>query len=211
MNWQDDLNKLGCYVELQDNPAIINLKFHSPIIPKYLIYKNLLIDIISVDNSKFKVNIDNILFKIQKIGNGKQIVVTNVIIAGAFHPNAKPYSDFEILQSVNNNKIINEFCYERFTFDDTSPVLLIDNIKRLINSLKTWNYDAAYWRDFSILNLNIDKDMLYVNSNNGEITKGRKLARQIKKQDTIIKVSNLLNKYTIFDKFEIENFLLRIA
>jgi hypothetical protein len=77
--------------------------------------------------------------------------------------------------------------------------------------LIVWNYDAAYWRDFTILNLDIDPKMIYIDPASDVSIKGNKLKRMIKKQQFAINFAKIVNVLFEFEKSSIEKYVMKFA
>ena len=202
--WIGELRKIGCIVDnLEDN--IIKLNMIHPLKPNYLKYNNFLIDVKDVQSKKFPIDINNVLLYIKRAPSNK--IIVNDVLVDAHHPNASSITTTNImyLKKSHDFKIINKFCINSFVFDDSDPTDFVNKINTLIGNLKIWNYDSAFWRDFKILDLDIDSKMDYIDPITNNIISGKRLIKRIKRHNKVIKLSAILNKYTVFDNNSFEH------
>ena len=206
--WVGELKKMGCIVDnLEEN--IIRLNMIQPLKPNYLKYNNFLIDVKDVQCKKFPIDINNVLLYIKRASSNK--IIVNDVLVDAHHPNASSITTTNImyLKKSHGFKIIDKFCTSSFIFNDLDPNDFVNKINSLIGNLKIWNYDSAFWRDFKILDLDIDINMNYIDPSTGNIMSGKRLIKRIKRHAKVIKISSILNRYSIFDNNIFEHLVER--
>jgi len=208
LNWEMDLEKLNIKIVPVDNPNLIQLT--TDIKPRFLQYQGLLIPINIKQEYVLKTSINNVVLEIKRL-NQRSILVDKIYILNSIHPNAMTLPSNPILDLNFVNNIVYQYCFNKFVFDDENPISFVNQVGYLIKFLEKWNYDEAYWRDFKIIEINIDDHEVCIDpNNNNKMYNKKQLKKKLSRHSKIIHTSIILNKLLGIPRLDIEDTLKKI-